>query len=293
MKGPLGELEEDLELCRRWFDPVAQGQRLRREIAALHSIPSDVQVPGEPLTFAVDKDKYLVTPEGRCAIDLFQRISSDAGSYLITDGQLLSYDRILLELYLKWSRHRIRSVTKLLAGEAKPLQLPAAAVVLALLINRSTSESRALKRFPAGSARDVIDEAFFSAVEAFSVSLAPKQRATRDPRLVSGWMLYEARRRLGDDVLIMEESRPETEARLWIDEAKDDEALDIVARDLNRGNRMRITSEGLAEAFDRLVGAFRSKLPQLAGFGLAHERPVNTRRVRARLLDKFNQYVEQ
>src|SRR5256885_10207583 len=32
-----GELNADLQLCKRWFDPIAQGHRLRRELAQVPS----------------------------------------------------------------------------------------------------------------------------------------------------------------------------------------------------------------------------------------------------------------
>ena len=39
------ELQEDLQLCRRWFDPVAQGQRLRKELAQLDGFPIGLNNP--------------------------------------------------------------------------------------------------------------------------------------------------------------------------------------------------------------------------------------------------------
>lgn len=287
---PLGELFDDLETCRSWFDPVAQGQRLRRGFASLPPVPGAIRVPGAPFTFSIGDSKHLLTPEGRCAIDLLDSLPDTHLHYLITDHQLLGYDRILAKLYREWSQHRIRSVVELLAGEAKPLQLPAAGVVLALLVNRSTSAGRALKRFPAGSARDVIDQAFFKAIEAFWTALTPKQRPTRNPRLISGWMLYEARRRLGDEVLVVEDSRPDTAGSVWIAEDHEVDVLKVVARDLSRGHRSRIGTDELAAGFDELVTAFRSELPRLAGYGLAHERPTHTKKVRKILLDRFEEY---
>jgi hypothetical protein len=223
---------------------------------------------------------------------LLSKLPPERSGYIIEDVDLLPYDRKLCHLYKEWSRHRIQSVVKLLGGEEKPLQLAAAGVVLALLVNRSTSVERALKRFPAGNAQDVVDESFFKAVNAFARALSPQQRPTRDPRLISGWMLYEARRRLGDDVLIVEGARPDIEGRIWIDEANQDAAIDVVARDLSRGHRARVTSTALGAAFDSMVAAFRSETPRLAGFGLAHERPVNTSRLRDALLERFTRNLE-
>lgn len=292
MLQPMTDLHGDLVKLRKWFDPVAQGQRLRRDLAALPQLPETIVDPGPPLTFFISDSQGLITPEGRCAFEFLSTLPRDRPGYILSDEDLFPYDRILARVYRDWSRHRITSVVDLLRGEEKPLQLAAAGVVLALLVNRSTSESRALKRFSAGAARDVIDDAFFSAVNAFTGALSPKQRTTRDPRLISGWMLYEARRRLGDDVLIIEGSRPETDGRLWVDEIKQDEVLDMLARDLGRGHRAKVTTETLSEAFDALVFAFRSQIPRLAGYGLAHERPANTLRIRNALIERFDRYAD-
>ena len=74
---PIGELDDDLALVRRWFDPVAQGQRLRREISELTPMPDGLNDPLPPLTVGLGTGKWLVTPEGRCALDLLQQLPKD------------------------------------------------------------------------------------------------------------------------------------------------------------------------------------------------------------------------
>lgn len=292
MSSEIGDLETDLNSTRRWFDPVAQGQRLRRELPLIAPMPEGVWDPGPPFTYMVSDVQSLVTPEGRCALEFLRNIPVELSGYIVDESDLIYYDRLLADLYRTWSRHRIDSVIGLLAGEEKPLQVPAAGVVLALLVNRSTGPERSLKLFPAGAARDVVDDAFFKAVKSFAQTLAPKQRPTRDPKLISGWMLYEARRRLGDDVLVMESSRPDAAGRLWIAESRQDVAIDVVARDLSRGHRSRVTTTLLSAAFDTLVEVFRTETPRLAGFGLAHERPANTARLRNSLINRFQYHAE-
>ena len=287
------DLESDLDLCRRWFDPVAQGQRLRRDLSGIRPLPEGIVDPGPPFTFPIGPDRCLMTPEGRCALDLLEALPGERDGQVVKDSHLVPYDRLLAHLYREWSRHRLSSVVGLLTGEEKPLQIAAAGVVIALLVNRSTNEARALKRFPSGSARDVVDDAFFQAVTMFSKTLAPRQRATRDPRLISGWMLYEARRRLGDDVLVIEGSRPDSDGRIWIDESMEERAIEVVCRDLARGHRPKVSVESLGDAFDSLVAVFRQQTDRLAGFGLAHERPANTKRLRSSLLYRFGQYSEE
>jgi hypothetical protein len=281
-------LDQDLELSRRWFDPVAQGQRLRRELAELPAVPAELHDPGPPITISVGQGRRLVTPEGRCVLDFLENLAGPRASYVINDSQLVPYDRILGALYQKWSRHRLKSVVALLAGTTKPLQIPAAGVVVALLVNRCTAEDRALTRFASGRARDVVDRAFFAPVQTFSDVLAPSRRGNRsDPKLVSGWMLYEARRRLGDGLVVMD-ARGGIDGKVWIRPASVGNVVDVIARDLARGHRARATPERLGEAFDALVSSLRAELPKLAGFGLVHERPMDTQRLRGDLLQALS-----
>ncbi len=180
----------------------------------------------------------------------------------------VNYDRQLAMLYRKWCRHRIQSVVDLREGNTKPLQIPAAAVVIALLVNRCTSEDRALKRFAAGPPRSVVDAAFFEPVKAFSDVIAPSTRRNNgDPKLVSGWMLYEANRRLADD-LVVRDSRQGKDGAVWIREGRESDVIDRVARDLVRGHRARATAETFGQAFDALVTSLRLELTKLAGYGL-------------------------
>ncbi len=282
MGAPPGDLHDDLDACRRWFDPVAQGQRLRRELTSLQSAPSGFLDPGPPLTFQVAPRVFLVTPEGRCALDLLQANRSEA-AFVPSDLKLLEYDRLLAHLYREWGRHRLRSVVGLLTGADKPLQIPAAGVVIALLVNRCNSEERGLTRFASGSERQLVDQAFFTPVQAFADVLAPSSRRNRsDPQLVSGWMLYEARRRFGDAVVIVE-ARQGADGKVWIRPNSEGQVIDMLGRDLARGHRARATPERFAQAFDALVAALRLELPKLAAFGLVHERPYDTQRLRERL----------
>lgn len=285
-----GCLEDDLEAARRWFDPVAQGQRLRRELGELDPLPAEVLDPGEPLTFRVDDDRRLVTPEGRCALDLLESLPRSPSGHMIRETQISRYERQLGLLYREWSRHRLQSVVGLLSGHDKPLQIPAAGVVIALLVNRCTSEERALIRF-AGAPREVVDRAFFSPVQAFADILAPSARRSRgNPRLVSGWMLYEARRRLGDGLVVID-ARAGRDGKVWIRPDAIDNVIDVVARDLARGHRARATPDRFSEAFDALVAELRRQLPSLAGWGLVHERPIETKRLRERVIDRLDRHL--
>ena len=290
---PSGNLENDLRACKRWFDPVAQGQRLRRELAQLPVLPVDLIDPGEPLTLRVADRKLLVTPEGRCVLDLLrEHMYSDLSLIMITDSEADKYYRKLAVLYREWGLHRLQSVIDLLAGETKPLQVAAAGVLIALLVNRNTSEERALTRFSSGRERELIDQAFFAPVEAFSEIMAPQRRQSRvDPRLISGWMLYEARRRL-DGCIVLVETKGRANGKVWIREEREDEVIRVVTRDLARGHRMRPTIDRFGEAYDALVASLRRSLPRLAAYELVHERPKNTDRLRIRMLNNLRESLE-
>lgn len=281
------DLEEDLALVRHWFDPVAQGQRLRRELLELDPTIVD-GVPGPPWTLEVAPATHLVTPEGRCLIDYLSNQCTDrpeGGTAKIVDA----YDRLLGSLYREWSRHRIESVVGLLAGTDKPLQIPAAGVVIALLVNRCTDEPRALTRFAGGPNKDLVDRAFFAPVQRFADVLSPSGRRDRaNQTLVSGWMLYEARRRLGH-VLNVRDARGGNDGKVWFRADAVPEVIRRVAQDLTRGHRAHATPDLFADAFDALVEELRVQLPSLAAFGLIHERPRDTARLRAQFLEQLTE----
>ncbi len=281
------DLEGDLVLARRWFDPVAQGQRLRRELLALDATTVD-GVPGPPWTMEVTPARYLVTPEGRCLIDYLSSQNADhpgRRTALMADA----YDRLLGSLYREWSRHRIESVVGLLAGTDKPLQIPAAGVVIALLVNRCTDERRALTRFAGGPNKDLVDRAFFAPVQRFADVLSPSGRRDRaNQTLVSGWMLYEARRRLGSGLRV-QDARGGNDGKVWVRADAVTDVIHRVAQDLSRGHRAHATPDLFAEAFDALVEELRVQLPSLAAFGLIHERPRDTARLRAQLLEHLTE----
>lgn len=291
MRSMPGNLQEDLRLSRRWFDPVAQGQRLRKELAELPDLPRNLDNPGPPFTLTVGPHKWLVTPEGRCALDLLRDISTDGPIWVVEEAREAYYDRILAHLYRDWSRHRIDSVIALLAGTTKPLQIPAAGVVIALMVNGNDSRSAALIRFAAAGPRELVDDAFFSIVNSFADILSPGRRGNRNSTLISGWMLYEARRRLGPGVVV-EDFHGSRDGRVWVPSEYQRDTIDIIARDLPRGHRLKVTPETFSVAFDSLVEELRRQLPRLAGFGLSHEQPTETRRLRTLLIESMSRQAD-
>ena len=293
MERSLSDLDEDLAALKRWYDPVAQGQRLRRDIASLELFPADLDDPRPPFTVSVAPGRVLITPEGRCSIDLLKKLPADRAEHLITDELVQPYERRLAHLYQNWSRHRLNSVVQLLAGTDKPLQISAAGVIVALLVNRSTSQERALVRFRAEPRRTIVDQAFFAPILAFANVLAPSdRRTTLSSQLISGWILYEVRRRVGDSIELME-ARSGSDGAVWIMAHRVEEVIDIVARDLIRGHRAHPTLEEFAMAFDALVQEMRNQSSVLAGFGLAYERPTETQRLRGQFENRLRYYMSE
>ena len=289
-KKPVGNLEEDLEATRCWFDPVARGQRLRREIAKLDPMPDGPANLKSPLTVRVEQGKFLVTPEGRCVLDLLQGLPKDQAVHNVTQEQIVPYERRLAKLYQSWSRHRLNSVVSLLEGTYRPIQIPAAGIVVALLVNRSTSPDRALIRFTSGPERGVVDRAFFAPIQEFSDILWPERRKSEiSAHLISGWMVYEVRRRVGSAVVLNDEGDGQN-GSLWIESAQESSVIEFLARDLVRGHRVRVDKDRFLRAFDGLVAELRRESKALAGFGLSHERPRNTARLRNLFADRLSHY---
>ncbi|MHB8233804.1 MAG: hypothetical protein ACYDHT_04050 [Solirubrobacteraceae bacterium] len=277
-----GALRPDLELHRHYFDPVAQGKRLRQALLSI----SPFTAPG-PLApsqaIPVDSDRLLITPEGRVALELLDVALGEHSDGVRLDGELaLRRERDLLTLYRDWGRHRLRSVIDLLGGGEKPLQVPAVAGVLTLLVNRSDSQERAIKRFPPGVARDVIDGVFRSCANAFSQQLAPSiRRASDKERLISGWTLGEITRRMPDAL------HNSDDQGIYVVASRREELVRFLVAELARRNDVDLQS--LEEAFDALVREFKAHAQALAGYALLFERPAETVRLRGLLVSAWEE----
>ena len=137
-----------------------------------------------------------------------------------------------------------------------------------------------------------MDKAFFAPVQVFADVLSPKRRRSGiSAQLISGWMLYDARRRF-EDVIVLSEGRDGRDGSVWIRAESEFLVVDSVARDLVRGDRTRVTPDLFVEAFDCLVVELRREIKTLAGFGVAHERPRNTQRLRGLFADRLSHHIE-
>jgi hypothetical protein len=281
---PTGELARDWSfLVEHYFDPIAQGGRLRRELDRVHAVVEDAPYLNNLLVLPIGDGDGLITLEGRAVLELLRAALSREGQLVtLPDDARWALERQLLDLYRDASRHRLDSVLSLRSGAAAPLLPPAVATILLLLLNRSTSPDRAITRPPDPSGRQHLDEALARPVLAFANTLAPGKRKLEHISLYSGYPLTEARRRLSSQL----STDP---ASLFVRPNEEDEVIRFVARDLAK---RRLPEATIATAFDRMVEAYRESASALAAFGVGYERPADTRRLRERLLAQYREACE-
>lgn len=271
---PPAELAADLDLHRdRYFNPVAQGARLREALAELPKRTAAPVVAPSQLALEVMPGRWLITPEGRVILGMLQRSMPDNGITELTNASLRDAERVLLDAYRRWARHRLTETIDLLNGRGRPLQLMPIGGVLTLLVNRSDDPQRAVKRFPPGSGEaHAIDQAFFKPAERFAAALQPGRRAKGGKeRLISGWTLSEVGVRLPGVIQLLDEPG------VYIDGARRDELLALIANELAGREASR---SAVTEAYDALVDEFRARAAPLAGHGLLFERPAATDQLR-------------
>jgi hypothetical protein len=280
-----GALRPDLAAHHSYFDPVAQGRRLREAFLSLEPAEHSSAVLTTPMFLQVDGQRFLITPEGRIALALLQQALSQQGTEVVLDtAAARSYERELLALYREWGRHRQRQVIDLMGGGRSPLQLPAIGAALTLLVNRSDSAERAITRFPKGErAAQNVDHAFFACAEAFANALgsadrAAKRKTTQKEGLISGWTLGEVRRRLPDALVL-------TKSAVHVAANQQGPLMDLLVAELRR--RKGASIGGFEDAFDALLEAFRAQSEVLAGYGLLFERPSYTAQLREDLMRRW------
>lgn len=287
---PPGALRPDLAAHRNYFDPVALGRRLREAFLSLDPVEVPSGLLPSPVLLQIDGQRLLITPEGRIALALLQKALAQPGAELVLDSAAARrYEKELLALYREWGRHRQRQVVDLIGGGKNPLQLPAIGAALTLLVNRSDSPERAIKRFPKGErATQNVDHAFFACAEAFANALGPAERAakrktTKKEGLISGWTLGEVRRRLPDALVL-------TKTAVHVAPNQQGPLMDLLVAELRR--RKGASLHGFEEAFEALLEAFRTQSEVLAGYGLLFERPSYTEQLRTGLVQRWRQQGE-
>ena len=89
---------------------------------------------------------------------------------------------------------------------------------------------------------------------------------------------------------MIKDARGGRDGSVWIEGESESAVVNTVARDLVRGHRTRVAPDLFTSAFDSLVAELRRESKALAGFGLAHERPRDTQRLRERFADRLSHY---
>jgi hypothetical protein len=279
--GPPADLAKDLASLGRWFDPKARGERLRRELA---SLPRSTPTLKEPFILSAGEGRHLVTPEGRCLLELLASTPSEGGRNITLSSLRASeLEGVLLGVYRDWAQQRLRDVIALQAGNAPPLLPQAIGQVLLLLVNGSIAREHAMRVPERTNDARVLDEAQSSVVEAFAEALSPspsmgRRRSRHMYALRSGYSLTEARRRLGAALVI----DPKTHD-IFIEGGAEDAVRDRVAEEIIRRNGREL--ERLPDALDALIAAYERARPTLAAYGQAHSNPSRPFAVRQSLLD--------
>ena len=280
---PVADLAGDLDVCRRLFDPVARGSRLRESLAALSpapAIPPSVrQWIKEPLVVRVDNSRRIVGLEARIILDLLANRDLSA-TVTWTEQEIAGAYQTSTSVYRSWSRQRLDQVIALRTGHAKEvMQAIAVGFVLALLVNRSTAPERALRVTDIDRPDEEIDGAVFAAADAFARHISGRNRRSgAQHRLKGGYGATEAGRRLGETLV-------RDSHGVYVAPGRTSEVVAVLASDLAR--RTRLTSEHLAKGLDDLVATYRQSFARMALKSPSHERAADTRALLVQVLDSF------
>ena len=193
-----------------------------------------------------------------------------------TDEVAWAY-RIVADTYREWGRGRIIEALGLKEGA---LRLPVVSFNLVLLVNGSIGPEHALPIPESASKEAQLSGILAKLVDAFEKSLRPDARRSEPFRLRGGWIVTETRRHLFDFVDF-------GSTAIWL---RVDRTQDLVRRLAGELRRQRhLSRDDVAAAFDALTAAYADARPALASWGIAHERTPNTRRLRSRLLEHYEQ----
>ena len=281
---PMRDLPSDLHALETYFDPLARGGTIRDRITQLPTLSPPPSELREPVFYRVGPAQGLITPEGRAARDLVdEALATDEDPVVLNETLADSLYRELLVWYRHLVFSRVNQVVDLLRGTGPRLHPVPIAAILLLLVNRSTSSERALLR-PADPRRQRdFDEALRAPLVAFAKELvpgAPAGRGLNDISLSDGWVLPEARRRLGTALRLT----PTDKAAYLADE---DRALTVVASEL--ALRRDLTWPSISRAYLALCSTYDSVRSTLAAFGVAYERPDHTRDVLTSLEERWSE----
>lgn len=285
----LGELEDDLKKCLDLFDPVARGHRLRERLACLPKTPAAIRRAAEqlgaPIVVEVGDDQLVVGIEARLLLWLLAANAPAVGPLVLTANAILGVERKALSVYRSWSMQRLNQVIALRAGRGgEVMQAVSVGVVLAILVNRSTTRERALIRFSDEASKQV-DDAIFASATSFASSISVgRGRSQSELKLRSGYQLTEARRRLAHRLVLKKQKGAGD--LIYIPEEYRAEVIDFLGTDLAR--RSSISIESLKVGFDNLVNTFRAEAGKLANRSMVYERAADTAALRRELIISFS-----
>ena len=265
-----GGLNSDLELLKSYFHPIAQGARLRRLIANVPEVDNGLGPLPQLLLFQIGERRGLVTPEGRIALEVLKRELGNDGDVVIDLTEIAWANRVVADLYRSWTRERLRDV----ASPDAPLQVPVVGFALTMLVNGSVGREHALPIPRSDLQEEQLSRVIGPIVDAFVDAIRRQNR--REPfRLRGGWIVTETTRHLFGAI-------DRDGDLLWVREDADERLPRELAAALAKRKYNRQICES---ALDALLGAYRAARPELASFGLSHERPSRTNRIRKAFLE--------
>ncbi|MFG1862363.1 hypothetical protein [Microbispora bryophytorum] len=288
----ISDLQSDLDRCRHFFDPVARGQSLRTRLAAVEPASPHMRERiakfGKPLVVEAGEDVLLVGVEARLMIELLSTSRNEGNYIALSDSAIGNIEREALSTYRQWAMHRLNQVIDLRSGNGKePLQLVSVGLVLALLVNRSTTVRRAViqRDHNTQDGKDV-DSAIHAGAEAFAstIHVSRRGRSSGEQRLKGGWPLTEARRRLAHRLLVEPGDKP-GEKLIFVPEKAVDDVIAFLGVDLAR---RPISANTLEQAYDDLVAAFKASTHALAYRSMVFDRKAETSDLKQRLVESFS-----
>jgi hypothetical protein len=272
----ISSLAADLQALEKFFDPLKTGRSLREVLRALPTSTTNGlrDIPPD-LVIEFRDGRRLITPEGRTALACLLEAERRGVEVVIHPDLVARAEHQLLVAYRQWAQKRLRSVVRLENAEGHVLHPLGLGLLLFLLINRSTARQSAVVLPPDDERGRRLDEAIARILESFADVIRPSTRGRR-ATVRSGYPITEARR-------LSQVLAPDRDS-LYLLPDSEERAIDYIGAELRRRD---LGAEAVSAAFDKLVSEYRSQLPVLAAFGVAHERATWTQRLRRRLLDRL------
>ena len=264
-------LAADLERLKDIFKTGAAGKRLREVVGALGRLPRRPSAVSQEVFVAIDEHRGLVTPEGRAVLEEL-RLMREQGEQVFSREEMLRATSLVAQAYGEWQRDwllRQLSRTSLRPGTY--------GVVLLLLLNGSTSRTTALRLPGSADQEKALAEVVMPVVDAFTTGIGGQKMSAREAqRLRSNWRFTEARKHLFEHVRAEE---ADGDAYIWIED--EEQALRLVSQRLAQRPDLDLSTFQIA--LGKAAEKYARARPQLAAWGLAHDRANHIRFIREQL----------